>query len=248
MINFKIVIPAYNCEKWISKTIESIKNQNYKNFECLLIDDMSTDKTYEIMTQAPNGDSRFNFLLNFEKKFALKNFVDGFSMISNNSEDVLINIDGDDWLASENVLQKVADMYDKTDCLMTYGSFVEYPSKIIHQYYLSPYDDCVIENNIFRSVPWKASHLRTFKKKLWDKIDLADFINEETGKYYEVAWDLAIMFPMLEMSHSRSEHISDILYVYNKQNPLSDMYIKEEEQIRIANQIRSKKKYSRIKL
>jgi len=248
MINFKIVIPAYNCEKWISKTIESIKNQNYKNFECLLIDDMSTDKTYEIMTQYSNGDSRFNCLLNFEKKFALKNFIDGFSMISNNSEDILINIDGDDWLASENVLQKVADMYDKTDCLMTYGSFVEYPSKIVHQYYLSPYDDYVIENNIFRNVPWKASHLRTFKKKLWDKIDLADFINEETGKYYEVACDLAIMFPMLEMSHSRSRHISDLLYVYNKQNPLSDMYVKEEEQIRISNQIRIKKKYSRIKL
>lgn len=248
MINFKIVVPAYNCEKWISKTIESIKSQTYKNFQCLLIDDVSTDKTYEIMKNYCKDDYRFISLLNFEKKFALKNFIDGFSIISNDSEDVLVNIDGDDWLVDEEVLQKVASVYEKTNCLMTYGSFIEYPSGILHEYYLSPYDDYIIDNNMFRNAPWKASHLRTYKKKLWDKIDNQDLIDEETGDYYEVACDLAIMFPMLEMASHRSQHISELLYVYNKQNPLSDMYIKEKEQIKIANQIRNKKKYSRIKI
>lgn len=248
MINFKIVVPAYNCQEWIGKTINSIKNQSYKNFECLLIDDISDDNTYQQMKIHSSGDSRFSYVLNTEKKFALKNLIDGFELISKKPEDVLVTIDGDDWLADEQVLQKVADCYNNTNCLITYGSFVEFPSGITHSYFLNAYDSFVVNNNLFRDVPWKASHLRTFKKKLWQNISPQDLIDPETNKHYEVAWDLAFMFPMLEMAGSRSQHISDLLYVYNKENPLSDMYIKEQQQITIANLIRNKRKYDKVDL
>lgn len=248
MIDFKIVVPAYNCQEWIGKTINSIRNQSYKNFECLLVDDVSSDNTYQQMKIHSSGDSRFSCVLNTEKKFALKNLIDGFEKISQNPDDVLITVDGDDWLANENVLQKVADCYNNTDCLMTYGSFVEFPSGITHSYYLSAYDNYVVSNNLFRNVPWKASHLRTFKKKLWQNIKSVDLINPETNKHYEVAWDLAFMFPMLEMAAERSKHIADLLYVYNKENPLSDMYIKEKQQLKIAKFIRNKNKYNRLDL
>tara|TARA_R100001086_G_scaffold245018_1_gene175417 strand:+ start:1538 stop:2278 length:741 start_codon:yes stop_codon:yes gene_type:complete len=246
MINFKIVVPAYNCEKWISKTIQSLKNQSYKNFSCILIDDISSDNTYKVMLNSVADDSRFTCVLNTEKKFALKNIIDGFATISSDSEDVLVTVDGDDWLADGGVLQKVADCYIKNNCLITYGSFVEYPSGQTHQYFLSPYDKYTINNNLFRNVPWKASHLRTFKNKLWNKIDPKDLIDPATNKHYEVAWDLAFMFPMLEMAAERSQHIPDLLYVYNKENPLSDMYIKEQQQLAIANLIRSKEKYKKL--
>ena len=42
-------MPVYNEEENISQSIESILNQTYKNFELLLLDDRSTDKTYEII-------------------------------------------------------------------------------------------------------------------------------------------------------------------------------------------------------
>ena len=42
-------MPAYNCEKYINKAIDSILNQTYKNFELLIADDYSTDKTKAII-------------------------------------------------------------------------------------------------------------------------------------------------------------------------------------------------------
>ena len=44
-----VLMPAYNAEKFISEAIESILDQTYKNFEFIIIDDASTDKTWEIM-------------------------------------------------------------------------------------------------------------------------------------------------------------------------------------------------------
>ena len=44
-----VVMSAYNSEKTIAESIESILNQSYQNFEFLIIDDCSTDKTLEII-------------------------------------------------------------------------------------------------------------------------------------------------------------------------------------------------------
>ena len=73
---FKVFIPFYNVEKWIKKTIRSVKRQNYKNFECILIDDMSTDNSVEIAQQEIENDNRFRLIKNTEKKFVLKNLCD----------------------------------------------------------------------------------------------------------------------------------------------------------------------------
>ena len=45
---FSIVVPVYNVEKYISICIDSIIQQTYSNWELLLIDDGSTDRSYEI--------------------------------------------------------------------------------------------------------------------------------------------------------------------------------------------------------
>lgn len=48
MVNVSIITPVYNVEKCIEKTINSVINQSYKNFELLLIDDGSKDRSVEI--------------------------------------------------------------------------------------------------------------------------------------------------------------------------------------------------------
>ncbi|MCW8966769.1 MAG: glycosyltransferase family 2 protein, partial [Candidatus Pacearchaeota archaeon] len=49
MTKLSIVIPVYNEEKYIGKCLESLNKQTYKNFEIIIIDDGSTDKTVEII-------------------------------------------------------------------------------------------------------------------------------------------------------------------------------------------------------
>lgn len=53
-----ISVPVYNAEKYLSKCIESIINQTYTNLEILLIDDGSSDNSYEICNEYSKRDSR----------------------------------------------------------------------------------------------------------------------------------------------------------------------------------------------
>ncbi|MES2901354.1 MAG: glycosyltransferase [Pseudomonadota bacterium] len=54
-----IVIPCYNCENFLNATIDSVLRQSYTNFECILIDDFSTDNTLQIARDAKAKDKRF---------------------------------------------------------------------------------------------------------------------------------------------------------------------------------------------
>ena len=48
MPRFSIIIPAFNVEKYVEKCVYSVINQNYKDYEILLINDGSTDRTLAI--------------------------------------------------------------------------------------------------------------------------------------------------------------------------------------------------------
>ena len=61
-----------------------------------------------------------------------------------------------------------------------------------------------------------------------------------------MAYDQAIMLPLLEMARERSRYIPDILHVYNKENPLSVDKIKTQQQVNTAKEIRKKKRYKRL--
>lgn len=54
-----ILIPAYNAEKYISKCLESLKSQTYKNLRIVIADDGSTDKTSEILENYKNNFTQF---------------------------------------------------------------------------------------------------------------------------------------------------------------------------------------------
>jgi len=66
-LKISIIIPVFNRENLIEFTINSIRNQSYENFECLLIDDGSTDKTLEVMWKCVKNDNRFKILKREEK-------------------------------------------------------------------------------------------------------------------------------------------------------------------------------------
>ena len=61
-----------------------------------------------------------------------------------------------------------------------------------------------------------------------------------------MTYDQAIMLPLLEMAGQHSKYISDVLYVYNKGNPLNVDKTSAQQQFDLAQKIRKKHRYKRI--
>lgn len=55
-----VIIPAYNAEKYISRTLKSVCNQTYKNLEIIIVDDGSTDNTFYICKTFKEQDNRIS--------------------------------------------------------------------------------------------------------------------------------------------------------------------------------------------
>ena len=60
-----IIIPVYNVEKYLSRCLNSVISQDYKNIEVILVDDGSTDNSLKICN---NYCQRFNFIKVFSKR------------------------------------------------------------------------------------------------------------------------------------------------------------------------------------
>ena len=109
-IKFSIIIPCYNVEKYIEKTIKSVLSQTYSNFELLLINDGSTDNTFKIIKQLKETDDRI-------RVFSQENL--GVSQtrnkgISLSKGEFIYFLDGDD-LIENNLLEKANEIFDKKE-------------------------------------------------------------------------------------------------------------------------------------
>jgi len=243
MISFRIIIPVYNSEKWISKCLESVIKQDYKNWKAIVIDDNSTDRTLEeIKNTIQKTESRdfFRVMKRNGNVGAMENIVYGIQNICKEDEEVIVLLDGDDWLYDHNVLNHLNEVYTKENNWMTYGSLVSESGS--HNGFCKPIQST--EN--YRRESWVTSHLRTFKYWLWKKIDDKDF-RDSSYKYYSMAWDMAIMYPLIEMSGmEKVRFIERNMYVYNDTNPINDFRKNVMQQLTIANEIRNKKPYLRV--
>ena len=238
---FNIVVPVFNAEKYIEKCLNSILKQTYKNYQVQIVDDCSTDSTFEFAASIILKQKNFSIFRNSSRLGSLNNIVDLLNKkIEEPSKTIDILIDGDDYLYSGDVLNILKDKYLQTNCLITYGSHLS--SKGVQG---KKYPSFIRKLNMFRNYFWYASHLKTFRHDLWLSIDPNDFL-DQNGMYYSVASDLAIMFPMLEMAGNRQEFIDEVLYVYNDKNPISDHKIRRYAQILAAKEIRKKKKYNKL--
>lgn len=91
-----IITPAFNSEKWITKTYESIKNQTYQDWEWLITDDCSADDTLTIIQNLSVSDNRVKV---FNNKINSGAAVSRNNSIRNATGDFLAFIDSDDlWL------------------------------------------------------------------------------------------------------------------------------------------------------
>lgn len=60
--NVTIIVPCYNCARFIEENIQSVLNQTFKNFEAIYINDGSKDNTLEILKQYEEKDNRIKVI------------------------------------------------------------------------------------------------------------------------------------------------------------------------------------------
>lgn len=98
-----VVIPCYNCEKWIRECLDSVRNQTFADFEVICVNDGSTDETAAILKEYAHGDPRFKvFYKENEKSPALTN---KYGLEQTNGKYVY-RLDSDD-VISENLLEEM---------------------------------------------------------------------------------------------------------------------------------------------
>lgn len=138
-----IVTPVYNGEKTIDKTIESVINQTYNKFEMIIVDDLSNDKTVDIIKKYQKEDDRIKLFILDKKGGAsgARNFA-----IKKATGKYVAFLDGDDLWKEDKLEKQVKFMEDNN----IYFSYTDY---------------CYIDNDgndlkQYRKCPKKVSYYR----------------------------------------------------------------------------------------
>ncbi len=242
-MRFKIVVPSYNCAKWIGRCLQSIAQQDLSNTDVCVIDDASTDVQHQKQVVQWCHRQGWERITHTDNCGALQSIVEGVAHLNPDYDDVIMIVDGDDWLYNRHVLTKLRKAYAKQPITLTYGQYITYPKWSVGS--CKPVTHEMIDSGKLRQAPWYFSHLRTFQGRLWEEIKDED-LRDEDGNYYQYAWDLALMYPMVEMAGHSIHYIHDVLYVYNQSNPISDFASNLDAQLRCAEHIRSRPPYRRI--
>tara|TARA_R110000824_G_scaffold9229_4_gene41403 strand:- start:8654 stop:9397 length:744 start_codon:yes stop_codon:yes gene_type:complete len=238
-----VISPVHNAEEWIGKCIASTKKQTYKDFRHVIINDASTDKTFEKAIEAVGKDDRYILGHVPNKSGTLHSHIQGVENSLAKPYDIIVHLDGDDWFTDENVLQTIYDTYKKTQCLVTYGNYKCSDNKTPSV--CKPITETGDNFREWIVRGWCFSQVRTFYRWMWDKVKMGDFLDSE-GKLFSTCADVAIFTPMLEMAgKDRIEFIDKELMIYNIQTPSNDFKINLHDQVRCGREIAMRKPYDR---
>ena len=155
-------------------------------------------------------------------------------------DDVVIQLDGDDWLAHPRVLEQIAGLYQDPEVWLTYGSVLMTDGTYNgNNMPYAPDED-------IRTSRWRCSHLKTFRAGLFQRINPEDLMFE--GDWAGYAVDHATMFPMVEMAGwDRTRWVKEAIYVYNFENSVEFSDARRNAiACRVAEFFRGKPRYSRL--
>lgn len=245
---FKIVIPSFNSINYLPKTLHSIEIQSFKKFDVCVIDDGSTLPQQRTIIDDFCSRNGWRKIFHDKNYGALQGLVEAVNSFECVDDDVIVVIDGDDWLAHENVLDYLYQVYSENDIYMTWGQCEVYPFSKTPMKYAQPIPDMVIEQKLYRDIPFPFWHPATFKYILWRHIKDED-LRDVDGHYFRLMKDKATLFPMLEMCGRKKMYIDKTLYIYNIENPLNDYANTPPEEIkRVDTLLQIKPRYDVLEI
>lgn len=144
---FSIIMPVFNTEKYLSKAINSILNQTFNDFELILIDDCSNDKSYDICKDYADNDARIKLLKNNINLGVAKSRNKALSIISG---EYLTFVDSDDYVELNLLEVAYSKLKNNRIDLLKYSCKEEYIKKENNIAYskLCQLENCFIEDKI----------------------------------------------------------------------------------------------------
>ena len=243
--SFVIVIRSYNNADWYEKNLRSVFEQKYDNYRVIYIDDASKDHTSDLVKSyiAKMGkEEKVSLIRNENNLGASANLY--FAAHSCSDGEIIVLLDGDDWLAHDEVLKKLNEVYADPNVWMTYGSYVTYPAYERGVYARELPEKVVQKNQIRKFVKnelWPLSALATFYAELYKEIRLRDCLFE--GRFFDAAADVAFMVPLAEMAGRRAKYLDEVLYIYNRATALNDDKLKAKRQFLCSRHVVAQKPY-----
>jgi len=245
-MSFCIVVVGGPAEPYLDRCLQSINNQTCQDWRCCVVLDPCGDGTFE--KASSYASDQIQVILNSERKYALPNILSSIEHLNPSDNDIIVTVDADDWLYSYDnsnkwtSLEIVKGYYDRDpNLLLTHGSWYSYPDTAANTNN-HPYFPAEFHGNI-RKTPWRASHLRTFKYKLWKHINVED-LKDGNGKFYMSAWDCAFGWPMLEMAgYDRIKYIPEHIYTYNQETEHNDAKVRGKQQMYYTDYLAARPQY-----
>jgi len=170
-MKFSILIAHYNNWNYFQECYQSIVNQSYRNFEIVIVDDCSTDGSFEKLQELAKKDSRIKLFRNSENKKV------GYTKrrcVEESLGDISGFVDPDDKL-SHNALNEVINVYkNNKNAVVTYSKIklINSESKEIGEF---KHSKKIINNKkYFFNINFEVAHFFTFKNDVYKQISGID--------------------------------------------------------------------------
>jgi glycosyltransferase involved in cell wall biosynthesis len=248
-----MLVCSYNNAPWVTKNLDSIFSQEYTNFRVLYYDDASEDDTVTQVLEyieQHNLHDKIELMVNGQRQRKLYNIYNAFHSCEDN--EIIVQLDGDDWLAHNKVLTKLNAIFKNPNIWFSYGQYKQYPSGQMG--YCKEIPQSIKREGSFKkkSGGGGASHIKAFYAWLAKAIKLENLITENiqnwSGQFYPAANDSATVYPMLEMSREHIYFNPEVLYIYNIKNPTSHTNTSEKSlQLKCDQEIKTFPIYDYLK-
>ena len=210
--HFVVILPLTKNINACEQTLASIITQKYEQCRIIFIETKSTKACGDhLLLVATKQDkrSRITRLLVDDETSLFSGYQKAVATL--NDDDIVVQINPHDWLAHDDVLQKINRTYAASEEVwLVYGQYLEYPS--YKKGTMKPYLKKMIRNRSINKIPWLSSHFKTyyahlFKQYCKTKNTMAENPLEET-------LNLSLL-PMVEMSKNHIRYMEDILYIHS---------------------------------
>lgn len=201
-MTFSVIVPAYNASRYIARCIESVKAQSFTDFECIIVNDGSTDSTLEVCRSIIANDSRF-VLINSENEWVSSARNKGLERASG---EYVLFVDADDWV-EPSWLQELSLQCQGVDIVQF--DFFEAGVDSKKEIHIDSNVDMIVQGE--GAVVWKRAYRRGL---------LTDLRFDTTVKAGE---DYLFSNQVFLRSHSY-RYIARCLYNYNVANEQSAMH------------------------